>query len=185
MKKSVIAIIALVMLVAYGAYDYYEKKSSEGTSVRESASQNIKVGIQKGQQAPDFTLNDLQGNPVKLSDYKGKTVLINFWATWCPPCRVEMPHMQRFYEDYNQQDVVILGVNLTPTEEKTNNVMSFVKDYGLTFPILLDSEGTVMQTYQVVAYPTTYLLDSSGVIREKYQGAINYDTMKEAVSKIK
>src|SRR5690606_2618204 len=98
---------------------------------------------------------------------------------------VEMPHMQRFYEDYKQQDVVILGVNLTPTEEKTNNVMSFVKDYGLTFPILLDSEGTVMQTYQVVAYPTTYLLDSSGVIREKYQGAINYDTMKEAVSKIK
>ncbi|MCY9667536.1 TlpA family protein disulfide reductase [Paenibacillus alginolyticus] len=184
MKKSIFAIIMLLGLVLYGVYDYYGKKTSESSPATEEAG-NIQRGIQKGQKAPDFELKDLQGQTVKLSDFQGKKVMINFWATWCPPCRVEMPHMQKFYADYNKQGVVILAVNLTPTEENADSVPAFVKDYGLTFPVVLDEEGTTMQTYQVVAYPTTYLLDSNGVIREKFQGAINYDMMKQAVSKIK
>lgn len=185
MKKSMIAVLVLIGLVVYGGYDYFHKSSSETGQIAESGEANLETGILKGQLAPDFALTDLQGNTVRLSDFKGKKVLVNFWATWCPPCRVEMPHMQKFYEDYQSKDVVILGVNLTPTEENPDNVQAFVKEQQLTFPIVLDKEGDVMQTYQVVAYPTTFLLDSDGVIREKFQGAIHYDMMKEAVSNIK
>jgi peroxiredoxin len=185
MKKSMIAILFLIGLVVYGGYDYYSKSSSETGQAAETGGVNLEKGIQKGQLAPDFSLTDLKGNPVHLSDFKGKKVMVNFWATWCPPCRVEMPHMQKFYEDYKSKDVVIVGVNLTPTEERLDSVQTFVDDQLLTFPIVLDKEGSIMQTYQVVAYPTTYLLDSNGVVREKFQGAINYDIMKDAVSKIK
>lgn len=185
MKKSIIAILVLIGLVVYGGYDYFSKSSTVPGQAAESGEENLKIGTQKGQLAPDFALTDLKGNPVKLSDLKGKKVMVNFWATWCPPCRVEMPHMQKFYEDYQSKNVVIVGVNLTTTEENPDNVKAFVEDQQLTFPIVLDQEGDVLQTYQVVAYPTTYVLDSNGVIREKFQGAINYDIMKDAMSKIK
>ncbi len=185
MKKTIIAVVLLIGLVVYGGYDYYRTSSLETGQAVESSGANVERGIQKGQLAPDFSLTDLKGNPVTLSDFKGKKVMVNFWATWCPPCRVEMPHMQKFYEDYKSKDFVIVGVNMTTTEENPDNVKAFVEDQRLTFSIVLDQEGDVLQTYQVVAYPTTYVLDSNGVIREKFQGAINYDIMKDAVSKIK
>lgn len=191
MKKNMIVIFLLLGLVVYGGYDYYSKSVSdvENASVSERVEDKsvsiLETGIQKGQIAPDFTLYDLNGNPVKLSELKGKKVLINFWATWCPPCRAEMPQMQKFYEDYKSESVAIVGVNLTPTEENTESIQSFVGEHKLTFPIVLDPEGDVMQKYQIAAYPTTYLLDSTGVIRGKFQGAINYELMKESVSNIK
>ncbi|MFC4600266.1 TlpA disulfide reductase family protein [Cohnella hongkongensis] len=185
MKKSIIAVLVLIGLIAYGAYDYLKKSPTETTEIAKSGTEELETGTQKGQLAPDFALTDLQGNPVKLSDFKGKRVLLNFWATWCPPCRVEMPHMQKFYEDYQEEDVVILGVNMTLTEKNPDGVQTFVNDEQLTFPIVLDEEGEVMQDYQVVAYPTTYLLDSKGVIRETFRGAINYEIMEKYVSQIK
>src|SRR5690606_12907662 len=115
--------------------------------------------------APNFELVNMKGDPVRLSDFRGKKVLVNFWATWCPPCRAEMPHMQNIYEDY-QEDVVILGVNLTTTEASMEDVGTFVDNYELTFPIILDEQGEVMQTFQVVAYPTTYAVDHEGIITE-------------------
>ena len=124
-KKSMIAVLVLIGLVVYGGYDYFHKSSSETGQIAESGEANLETGILRGQFAPEFSLTDLPGNPVRLSDFKGKKVLVNFWATWCPPCRVEMPHMQKFYEDYQSKDVVILGVNLTPTEENPDNVKHF------------------------------------------------------------
>ncbi|GIP32528.1 TlpA disulfide reductase family protein [Paenibacillus sp. J2TS4] len=185
MKKNIVAILVLLGLVAYGAYDYLKESPAETGQAAGTWDETLPVGLEKGQRAPNFTLTDLEGNAVQLSDFAGKTVMVNFWATWCPPCRVEMPHMQKFYEDYKAKDVVILGVNMTASEQRVDNVEAFVKDEELTFPIVLDEKGEVMKVYQVIAYPTTYLLDSSGKIREKFVGAINYDIMKEAVKKIK
>jgi peroxiredoxin len=186
MRKNLLAIIVILGLVAYGAYDYFNKNAVNTAESGEALNEELERGIIKGKLAPDFELNDLEGNPVSLSDLRGKIVMVNFWATWCPPCRIEMPHMQKFYEEHqSKDDVVILGVNLTPTEEKLDAIRTFVDDQGLTFPIVLDPDGDVMQTYQVMAYPTTYILDTKGVIREKFQGAINYDIMKEAVSQIR
>jgi len=182
LKKSMLAIILLVGLVVYGGYDLLQKSSSETGQTKRADIANLETGTQKGQVAPDFSLTDLNGNQVKLADYAGKIVLVNFWATWCPPCRVEMPHMQKFYDDYKDKDVVILGVNLTPTEKNMDVVTNFVQEQQLTFPIVLDQEGEVTQAYKVVAYPTTYILDADGVIREKFQGAINYEVMEKAIS---
>ncbi len=181
LKKSMISIILLLGLVVYGGYDLLQKSSQEAGRQSRADVANLETGTQKGQLAPDFSLTDLNGKQVSLADYAGKKVLVNFWATWCPPCRVEMPHMQKFYEDYEAKDVVILGVNLTPTEKNRSVVQDFIQEQQLTFPIVLDQEGEVSQAYKVVAYPTTYFLDADGVIREKFQGAINYDVMEKVL----
>lgn len=185
MKKSIIALIVLLGLVVYAGYDYVQKSSDRHEMAANPEETEVETGIAKGQLAPNFMLMDLEGNEVRLSDFRGKKVLVNFWATWCPPCRIEMPHMQKFYEDYQKKDVVILGVNLTTTEKRTEDIPKFVQEEKLSFPIVLDETGEVMLTYQVFAYPTTYLLDSSGIIQERFQGAISYDIMKEAMKNIK
>ena len=184
-KNNLIALLVLIGLVAYGTYDYLHKSSSDIGPVTEAGEAGPETGIRKGRLAPDFALEDLQGNTVRLSDFRGKKVLVNFWASWCPPCKAEMPHLQKFYGEYQSKDVVILGVNLTAIEKHPDNAQKFAQAQQLTFPIVLDREGAVMQTYQVYAYPTTYVLDSDGVIREIFQGAMTYDMMKETVSKIK
>lgn len=185
MKKNIIAIIFIIGLVLYGGYEYFSKNSGQPLQSANSEEESRDIGIEKGQLAPDFSLQDLNGNQVKLSNYKGQRVLLNFWATWCPPCRVEMPHMQNIYDQYQSEDVVILGVNMTITEDSIEDVPTFVQEQELTFPIVLDEEGDLMQTYQVVAYPTTYVLDADGVIREKVRGAMNYEMMEDLLSKVK
>jgi len=184
MKHNLIALLVLIGLVVYGTYEYLRGASPDAGPAAEAAVTGLETGIRKGRLAPDFALEDLQGNTIRLSDFRGKTVLVNFWATWCPPCRAEMPHLQKFYEDYRSRDVVILGVNLTPTEKNADRVREFANERQLTFPVVLDEEGAVMNAYKVVSYPTTFLLDAGGVIREIFHGPMQYDKMKEAVSRI-
>jgi peroxiredoxin len=138
-------------------------------------------GIRVGQRAPDFELEAAGGGKIKLSDYRGKKVLVNFWATWCPPCQVEMPHMQQFYNDYKDRDVVILSVNATKTEASQVVVNSFIRYWSLTFPVVFDAVGEVGDVYKVNAYPTTYVLDEQGVIRKKVQGPMNKEMLQQAV----
>lgn len=182
MKKNLFAVLILTGLIIYGGFEYFHQSSESST---ESLAENLEIGIAKGQLAPDFVLTDLQGNAVHLSDFKGKKVFLNFWASWCPPCRAEMPHMQKFYEKYQSKDIVILAVNLIQSEKNPKDVYTFVQEQQLTFPIVLDQKGEVATTYQIYLLPTTFLLDADGVIREKFQGPIHYDIMKKAVSKIK
>ncbi len=137
-------------------------------------------GIQVGDMAADFTLTSLDGKTVQLSDYRGKKVLLNFWATWCPPCKAEMPHVQKFYEDELQRDVVVLAVNLTDTEKSADRVDEFVRERELTFPVVLDEAGQASDLYRVRAYPTSIVIDSQGVIRGKMQGAMSYDSLRSA-----
>lgn len=185
MKRNAIALIALLVLVVWGAYDYQTKKDHSGVMNQKEQSESVKTGIGLENKAPDFELQSLDGKKVKLSDYKGKKILLNFWATWCPPCRIEMPHMEKFYEEFEKKDVVVLAVNLTRTEKSVEDVPKFVGEYGLTFPVVLDEKGIVSNYYQVVAYPTSYFIDSQGIIRDKFQGAINYDIMKKSAAKMK
>ena len=184
MKKNWIGIIILIAIIGYGIYDYYGSRGDEKEAAALVDLANVEKGIKKGQLPLDFTLNDLEGNPVSLSDFRGKTIFVNFWATWCPPCRAEMPHMEKIYNEYKDEDVVFLAVNLTQTEKSTEVISQFVKDYGLTFPVVLDEKGDAMVDYEIVAYPTTYVLDKQGIIREKFQGAIDYNIMKKTISKL-
>lgn len=135
--------------------------------------------LREGAEAPDFELNTLDGETIKLSDYRGKKVILNFWATWCPPCKAEMPHMQNFYEDYNDQGVEILAVNLTNMDKGEEEVQKFVDEYGLTFPIPMDEEGFAGTTYQAFTIPTSYILDENGVITKKIVGPMDENMMKD------
>jgi cytochrome c biogenesis protein CcmG/thiol:disulfide interchange protein DsbE len=114
--------------------------------------------------APDFALQNTQGQIIRLSDLRGKPVLINLWASWCPPCQAEMPAMQKTYEIYAGQGFTILAVNTTYQDEKTA-ALAFVTQRGLTFPILFDLDGSVSRTYQVHSMPTSFFIDRQGVIR--------------------
>lgn len=114
--------------------------------------------------APDFTLDTLQGEQVKLSGLRGKVIVVNFWTTWCPPCHAETPALEMSYEAYKDLDVVILGVNLTD-QDSLKEVESFVHEFGLTYPILLDRDGAVGLLYQLSGLPTTFFINREGIIR--------------------
>ena len=117
--------------------------------------------------APDFTLPTLNGTSVMLSTIKGQVALINIWATWCPPCRAEMPTIQATYEQYRDQGFTVLAVDL---QEDPRTVAAFMREYQLTFPALLDRDGSVSQTYQAYALPSSFFVDKKGVIRAVYRG---------------
>jgi len=132
--------------------------------------------VQKGRVAPNFEVVDLNGNPFKLSDLKGKPVLLNFWATWCPPCKSELPEFERFFEEYGKQ-VHIVAINLTLSEKSKDAVKEFVKKQGLTFPIYLDVEGSVAETYLVRYIPTSYFLDENLVVKDMHVGPLKFKDM--------
>lgn len=136
----------------------------------------------EGEKAPDFALTNLSGQTVKLSDFKGRTVILNFWASWCPPCKAEMPDMQRFYE--KNPDVAVLAVNLINTETNENAPLDFVKKNGLTFQILFDMDGSVGTLYRTVTIPTTYFINAEGTITRKFIGPMDEKTMAGFVAEM-
>lgn len=124
--------------------------------------------VLEGEIAPDFTLSDLNGKPVKLSDYKGKIVFLNFWATWCKPCEEEMPSMQELHIALKDKDFQILAVSIDSGDK--NTVESFVKKYELTFQVLHDKNGKIKEIYKTTGVPETFIIDQKGVIAEKVIG---------------
>ena len=124
--------------------------------------------------APDFKLPDMDGESHALSDFRGKVVMLNFWATWCPPCRREMPSMQRLYEKFNERGLVVVAVNQF---EDPDLVFEFTGRLSLepTFPILFDRESRVSEQFKVKGLPTTYLLDKQGKIRYRAIGGREFD----------
>ncbi|MEK3935427.1 TlpA disulfide reductase family protein [Sporosarcina sp. FSL W7-1349] len=137
-------------------------------------------GLKKGEVPPDFELTTLEGETVRLSEMKGTKVVLNFWGSWCPPCKAEMPHMQKYYKKSADKDnVEILAVNLTSGEKKgLPAVEQFVEAYGLTFPIPLDKTGALLQQYQVMIIPTTYFIGTDGVIAHRHVGALDEKMLK-------
>ncbi len=135
-----------------------------------------------GQPAPDFKLQNLDGESVSLSDFKGKTVLVNFWASWCGPCRFEMPFLQGIYDEWSEQELVLLTVNVgeSPAQAK-----DFMEELDLSFPVLLDTEEAVARMYSIAAIPTTFFIDKDGVIQKKIIGAFSSKAQIESeLSKI-
>lgn len=122
--------------------------------------------------APEFALADMDGGMHRLADYRGKLVVLNFWATWCPPCRREMPAMQRAWEKVRDEDIVILAVNVG---EDSDTVFLFTADYPVEFPLLLDRQAEVIERYGVTGLPTTYIIDPRGRITHRTIGTREWD----------
>jgi peroxiredoxin len=207
MWRNILAAIILSGLIVWGIMDYMnndkeavtgnekqnEQAEDSGDKVtgdtqsdnpEPSDTNSNKVGTKKGNIAPDFTIVDLNGKEVSLSDYRGKKVILNMWATWCPPCRAEMPEMQSYYETYAEKDnVEILAVNMT-FQDSISNVKTFKEENGLTFPILLDQNNDVGVPYRVMVLPSTWFINEEGIISDIYQGPMNEETMKSLIKKM-
>ena len=122
-----------------------------------------------GYRAPDFALPSLDGNTVRLSDFRGKkAVFLNFWATWCPPCRLEMPTMEKAYQEFKTRGLEILAVSIDAGPKRA--VKDFMQEFKLTFPALLDPDMEVMQLYRFFSIPATILIDKQGIIRHRELG---------------
>ena len=119
------------------------------------------VGLAVGNLAPDFSLTNLEGSQVSLSDFRGQVVLLNFWATWCAPCRVEMPSFQTYYENYRSQEFVVVGIDFNEPEE---TVRQFAQELGLSFPLLLDPGGEIQDLFNIRGYPSSVFIRPDGTI---------------------
>ncbi len=125
-------------------------------------------GAQVGNLAPDFQLQSLDGKVVSLSELRGSPVMLNFWATWCPPCRNEMPYIQQIYEEWSGKGLVLLAIDIG---ESSSTVKEFVQSYELSFPVLLDIKEDVAQIYNITGIPTTFFIDKDGIIQDKRVGS--------------
>ena len=193
MKKIITIIIAVALtgMIGWSVYEFVgpednpQVDESGGVTITsppsDNGSESDETAPVEGSMAPDFELETIDGEKTKLSDHQGETLLVNFWATWCPPCRKEIPDLQKLYDN---KDVEILAVNMTDTEESESQVKDFVKEYDMTFPVLMDKESDVGMTYQIPAYPTTYIIDEEGRIQFVAMGAMDYEQMEKYLEEI-
>lgn len=152
----------------------------------ETADTDLDEGLEKGDTPPDFELTTLTGETIKLSDLKGKKVILNFWASWCGPCKAEMPHMENYYKKYKEDaNVEIVAVNMTTQERRgLEGIEAFVEEYELTFPIPLDQDGEAINKYRVMTIPTTYMIETNGKIAHKIVGPMDEKTMVQMVNNL-
>ena len=136
--------------------------------------------VSVGKPAPDFTLVDLEGNQISLSDFRGETVFVNFWATWCPPCRAEMPEIEAIYQEYKDKGVVVIGVDIQETKEE---VLQYVQEGGYSWTFVLDTTGEVTTNYQITGIPSSFFIDREGIIRAMNIGAITKRAMEANLAK--
>ena len=125
-------------------------------------------GARVGEPAPNFQLEDLDGQSISISDLQGKPVLLNFWATWCSPCRAEMPYLQQIYEEWSGVGLEVLAINIG---ESPSLVTEFLQSYNLSLPVLLDTGGKIATKYNIRYMPTTFFIDKDGTIQVKIIGA--------------
>jgi cytochrome c biogenesis protein CcmG, thiol:disulfide interchange protein DsbE len=139
----------------------------------------IRPPLEMDQAAPQLALTDLQGNPVSLDTTRGKVVLVNNWATWCPPCKAEMPELQAYYKAHNRQGFVVIAIE---SGEPASEVADFVQLLGLTFPVWLDPKGAALDSFKNSDLPSSYVIDRQGSLRMSWTGSINQATLEKYVT---
>ncbi len=164
-------LIGVAALLLFGDDLFNKADATDLPQVADGETDSSFADIQEiGAPAYDFTLQDLDGNDVTLSDLQGRPVILNFWATWCSPCRIEMPEFQAVYENHPDGEIAIVAVNL---DEPVDRVTKFFRDdLGLTFTALLDEGGVISDQYGVFTYPTTYFINEDGVVTAVHRGSL-------------
>lgn len=194
MKNRNIIVIVILAIVLIGGMYFFDNKENKDGQIKEEPSvvtetpgnaeapttSNYPNMAVAGKIAPDFTLKNLSGEDVTLSDYKGKIVIINFWATWCVWCDAEMPDIQKIQEE--NDDVVVLAVDV---KEDIKDVKAYIEKGGYDFEVLLDSTGEISKVYLVNVFPNSIFIDKEGVVLGKIEGAMNYARMDEILESIR
>lgn len=180
-----ILIVGIIMTVNGFSNIQKERNYNNSSNVQEY---NKEESNNNKEKVPDITLIDQYGEEHKLSDYKGKKIFLNFWATWCPPCKAEMPYIEELYNEYggNKEDVIILGV-ATPNlgrEGNREHIESFLNDNNYKFPVVFDEDAQLILQYRINAFPTTFIINKEGYIEKQIPGAMNKETMKELIESV-
>jgi len=165
-KMDYRGVILVFLMIAGGLVLFLLNRN--GTYYPQGKQVSIAVGIP----APDFTFPDINGKMVSLSDFRGKVVLVNIWATWCPPCVEEMPSMKTLYQKLKEKDFEILAVSIDTLGLEA--VAPFMKKYNLAFPALIDSAGTIGQTYGITGVPESFVVDKNGILVKKIIGPLDW-----------
>lgn len=192
-KKIVLILILVFVLLIGGAYVLYtrlepslapDQLAAQTTNAADDQNNSADSDEQEQVTAPDFTVYDVSGNPVKLSDYFGKPIVLNFWASWCGPCQMEMPDFQEKYEALDGQ-VQFLMINMTDgSRETVTSASEFIKKQGYTFPVLYDTETDAAAAYSANSLPTTFFIDAKGYVIAQATGAISGDTLQRGIDMI-
>jgi len=188
MKKIILPLVTILIfgICIYSVVDYNKNKSKD-LSITTKENSNTDKAIPNASSdtkkiaAVNFKLKDLNGKDVSLSDFKGKKVFLNFWASWCPPCKAEMPDIEKLYGETKDSDLVILAVNIG--EDKTT-VKSFIDKNKYTFTILLDLDQSIASKYNISAIPTSFFIDKEGNVVSTIRGGMTTQQMKTNISKL-
>ncbi len=178
MKNQLHVNLALSAIVVLGLAWIWFSRDPQGTTTNGTI-----PAPQTGFMAPDFSLEDAEGQVITLSSLRGKPVLLNFWATWCPPCRSEMPAMQELLDEYADEGFTILAVNAT-NQDDLDQVNSFVQEHHLQFPILLDLAGQAFSLYEIRSLPTSFFLNDEGIIEEVIIGGMSEAFLRTRVESL-
>jgi cytochrome c biogenesis protein CcmG/thiol:disulfide interchange protein DsbE len=173
MQRNQRIILYILLLIAGASWTIL------GANTTNASTSNHIPAPQVGFPAPDFTLKTPLGEPYTLSELKGQAVLVNLWATWCPPCRAEMPTIEKIYEEYKDKGFVVLALNMTYQDDPFA-VVPFLQDHALTFPVLLDETGEAASDYQLHLLPSSYFIKRDGTISEIVVGG----PMSEALLRV-
>lgn len=181
-RRSISGWIGLAAVILIAGLIWFSQSASAPAS-NDVAADGSPIAAEVGAIAPDFELVTLDGESVRLSDFHGKPVILNFWATWCAPCREEMPALEAIWQQYGEGDVVILGVD---QGESVALVERFIRErVGTTFPILMDSDHAIGDSYFVRSLPTTFFIDRNGFIQDiRIGGPLSESFLQEQVKKL-
>ena len=193
-KKMVLALLLALIFLLGVAYLLYMKfgasmapsqLSTRENQASDSAGSGADADAEEAEPipAPDFTVYDADGNQVHLSDYLGKPVVVNFWASWCGPCQMEMPDFQETYLELGEE-VQFLMINMTGGRETLENAQAFIAEQGYTFPVFFDQDADAARTYGAYSLPTTYFIDTEGNAVAQATGAIDRETLQTGIDMI-
>lgn len=194
-KFNVIILIGVIGVILFIIYDYNKSSQNEknsvideqvvnndGEEVIDEEGKEVQYGAGVGNMVYDYELVDIQtGDIVKISDFRGKKVLMNFWASWCPPCKAEAPHLQAFHEE--QDDVVILGINVQSSERREGAEFDFVEEYGLTFDNVY-APDELYHVFPINSFPTSILVNTDGIIEEGVIGPLDLEMLRSRFDEI-